>query len=112
MKKVLLGLLVIISVVLLTGCGKTTKKTETKDNTPPIIGSWAHGNYVYTFNSDKTGDYSYGETKMEFTYEDNGDELEILYTGNTVAGKFAYKIKGKKLIIKDSFGNDVEYIKK
>ena len=49
---------------------------------------------------------------MEFTYEDNGEQVEILYTGNTVAGKYKYRIEGKKLIIKDSFDNDVEYTKK
>lgn len=111
MKKVLLGLLVVVSIIFLAGCGKDTN-TTTKTKTAPIVGSWEHGSYVYTFNSDGTGNYAYGDTKMEFTYEDTGSEVEILYTGNTVAGKYSYKIEGKKLIIKDSFDNDVEYTKK
>lgn len=111
MKKVLLGLLVIVSAIFLVGCNKDTN-TTTKVKTAPIVGSWTHGSYTYTFNSDGTGDYSYGDTKMEFTYEDNGEQVEILYTGNTVAGKYKYRIEGKKLIIKDSFDNDVEYTKK
>ena len=49
---------------------------------------------------------------MEFTYKDKGEEVEILYKGNTMANTFKYRIEGKKLIIKDSFDNDVEYTKK
>lgn len=105
MKKVLLGLLVIVSVFFLVGCEKKNSK--------PLVGSWKHtSGYTYTFNEDGTGDYSYGNTKMEFTYEDKGEEVEILYKGNTMANTFKYRIEGKKLIIKDSFDNDVEYTKK
>lgn len=105
MKKILLGLLVIVSVFFLVGCDKKDSKS--------IVGSWEHkSGYTYTFKDDGTGNYSYGNTKMEFTYKDSGEEVEILYKGNTVANTFKYKIEGKKLIIKDSFDNDVEYTKK
>ena len=107
MKKILLGLLVIVSVIFLTGCNQ--KEKETKN---PLVGSWSHGSYTYTFNEDGTGKYSYDSRFMEFTYEDKGNEVEILYHGNTNSNTFEYKIEGKKLIIKDSFDNDVEYIKK
>ena len=95
--------LVICSVFALTGCGKSEKG---------LVGSWAHDKYVYTFNADKTGTYDALGNKMEFTYEDKGDKVSILYKGNTNASEFEYKIDGNKLIIKDSFGSDVEYIKK
>ena len=48
----------------------------------------------YTFNSDDTGYYAVGDTKMEFTYEDNGNAVKILYTGNTMASTYEYKIEG------------------
>ena len=79
-----------------------------------IIGSWEYetGGYTYTFNDDGTGSYAVGENKMEFTYKDNGKAVEILYTGNTDASTYEYKIDGDMLIIKDSLGNDVKYKKK
>lgn len=101
--KCLLGVFIIlVGTFALTGCGK--------DN--GLVGKWTHGDYVYTFNNDKTGSYEYGSNKMKFTYKDNGKKVSILYDGNTNSNDFEYRIEGKKLIIKDSFGSDVEYIKK
>ncbi len=79
-----------------------------------IVGSWEYtdGGYTYTFNKDGTGSYSAGDTVMEFTYEDSGDKVSILYTGNTVASEYAYTISGDTLSIEDSFGDKVEYVKK
>ena len=105
----LLIFVLLLGFIILTGCGKKDTKKEEK---PTIIGSWAHGSYVYTFNKDKTGNYEAYGNKMEFTYTDDGKKVKILYTGNTMASEYAYRIEGKKLIIKDSFDNDVEYIKK
>lgn len=93
----------------MSGCNER-HKSEKVDSS--IIGSWEHSGYVYTFNKDKTGSYDANGAKMNFTYEDDGVQVSILYDGNTSASDFAYKIEGKKLIIKDSFGNDVEYTKK
>ena len=114
MKKTFLaiGMIVMlaIAVLVLTGCGE--KEEEAKG----IVGSWSYSpygtEYTYTFNSDKTGSYSVSGTAMPFTYEDQGDKVTILYNGNTVPSTFAYRIEGNKLIIKDSFGTDVEYTKK
>ena len=105
-KKLLLCFVLIGCVIVVSGCNK---KSSTSSS---IVGSWVHDSYVYTFNSDNTGSYNASGTKMEFTYEDNGSTVSILYKGNTAASDYDYKIEGKKLIIKDSFGNDVEYIKK
>ena len=106
MKKSLLTIsLVLVAVLLLVvGCGKKSSN--------PLIGSWDHSGYVYTFNEDKTGNYEFSGTKMEFTYEDDGTTLSILFEGNTSPMELEYKIEGKKLIIVDSFGSDVEYTKK
>ena len=102
-KRISIVLVIMIGITVLVGCGK-------KSNT--IIGTWTYGEYAYTFNSDETGNYSsYGE-KMNFTYKDNGSEVEILYTGNTIASVYKYRIEKKKLIINDSFGKEVIYIKK
>ncbi|MBP5303893.1 MAG: hypothetical protein J6Z00_03300 [Clostridia bacterium] len=79
-----------------------------------IIGSWEYtsGGYTYTFNDNGTGSYSAGGTVMEFTYEDTGSTVSILYTGNTMASEYGYTISGNTLIIEDSFGDKVEYTKK
>ena len=95
----------------LTGCGKKDKKSDKAT----LVGTWEYksgSSYAYNFKDDKTGSYSVYGTEMPFTYEDDGQKVTILYEGNTVSSTFEYKIEGDKLIIKDSFGNDVEYIKK
>ena len=116
MKKTLmvigLALILVLGVLVLAGCEKSEngEAAESKG----IIGSWEYvtGGYTYIFNEDKTGSYVVGETKMEFTYEDDGTKVSILYTGNTDASEYEYRIEGNKLIIKDSLGSDVEYVKK
>ena len=102
MKKFISGVLLVLVVLTIVGCQKSGNS---------IVGSWKHSEYVYTFNDDNTGSYSAGSGKMEFTYEDNGKKVSILYKGNTVASEYEYKVSGNKLTIKDSFGNDVVYEK-
>ena len=109
LKNIVLVLVLLIGVFTLSGCDKKESK---KEETSKIVGKWAHGDFIYTFNKDNTGVYDAAGTKMEFTYEDNGKEISFLYTGNTEPLVLKYKIDGKKLIIKDSFDNDVEYTKK
>ena len=109
LKNIALVLVLLIGVFSIAGCGKKDSK---KDDVPAIVGTWDHNGYVYKFNKDKTGSYDAKGIKMKFTYEDDGEKVSILYEGNTVASEYAYKVKGKTLIIKDSFDNDVEYTKK
>lgn len=106
MKKrmVMFSILLLLCVVVLTGCGKEKKKT--------IVGKWAHGSYVYTFNSDKTCSYDAAGTLMKCTYETDGDKLSILYDGNTASFDTTYSIDGNKLNVKDSFGSDTIYTRK
>lgn len=105
MKKVLLTIILsCVLVLLLTACGKKG-----------IVGKWEHetGGYTYTFNEDGTGNYAYGESKMEFTYTATEDgKLSILYTGNTAPFESTYTIDGNTLNIKDSFGSNTIYKRK
>ena len=93
-------------VVFVTACGK-------KEG---LVGRWrADGyttDYYYIFNEDKTCAYEMAGAKMDCTYEDDGTKVTILYTGNTIASTYEYKIEGDTLLIKDSLGNDVKYIRK
>lgn len=102
-KRILLVLVIMVGITCLAGCGKDKNK---------LIGSWNHDGYIYTFNSDKTGDYSLYGGKMKFTYEDDGENLSITFEGNTSPMTLPYKIEGKKLIITDSFGEEVIYTRK
>ena len=104
MKKSIIACLVIVALCfVLAGCGK-------KENT--IVGKWAQGSFVYTFNKDKTCSYDAAGTLMKCTYETDGDKLSILYDGNTVPFETTYSIDGNKLNVKDSFGNDTIYERK
>jgi uncharacterized lipoprotein YehR (DUF1307 family) len=106
MKKYILSILLVMTLtILLTGCGKDKG----------LIGSWEYeqgSGYIYTFNEDKTCSYEAFGTKMECTYEDDGKKVSILYTGNTLASSYEYKVEGDTLTIKDSFGKDVIYKRK
>lgn len=102
-KRVLFVLVIMIGITVLAGCGKVKNK---------LVGSWDHEGYVYTFKSDKTGNYSLYGGKMDFTYEDDGEKVSITFEGNTSSMVLPYKIEGKKLIITDSFNNEVIYTRK
>lgn len=90
------------------------EKADDEAQKGAIVGSWEYtsGGYVYTFNADGTGSYTAGETVMEFTYEDDGSTVKILYKNATVPNEFAYTVSGDTLSIEDSFGEKVEYTKK
>jgi len=100
-KRYLLLVVLLVGVLTITGCKKEEKIT--------LVGKWAHGSYVYTFNEDKTCTYDVAGSKMECTYEVDGDKLSILYNGNSAPFETTYTIEGKKLNIKDSFGSDTIY---
>ena len=105
MKKIVLGgALLLVGASLLTGCQKEEKKD-------PIVGKWALGSYVYTFNEDKTCQYDAAGTIMKCTYEIDGDNISILYEGNTMSWDTTFEIKDNKLNIKDSMGQDTIYEK-
>lgn len=102
-KTLLAALVLCISIIGLTGCGKTDKNT--------IVGQWQskdYSSYVYTFNEDGTGDYS----GTEFTYTTEDNKISILYKNSTAPFESTYEINGNELNIKDSFGKDTIYIRK
>ena len=103
MKRTILTIAIILilatCIVALTGCGE--KKVE------GIVGKWEYSSFVYTFNEDKTGTYDVSGNIMDFTYEDDGSKISILYTGNTSPLELNYRIEGNKLIVKDRFGEEV-----
>ncbi len=101
MKKILL-LTIIVTMLTITGCGK--KET--------IVGKWESeqlSGYIYTFNEDKTCVYDIPNKKMKCTYTVEGDNLSILFEGDTAPFNTKYRIEKAVLIIKDSIGNDVRY---
>ncbi|MBR2827832.1 MAG: hypothetical protein IKE70_01190 [Bacilli bacterium] len=93
--------MILVGVVSLTGCGKK------KEN--GIVGKWALGKFVYTFNKDKTCQYDASGTIMKCTYEIDGDKISILYDGNTLPFETTFSIDGDTLNVKDSLGNDTLY---
>ncbi len=101
MKKYIIGiiilLLILITILLVI--------LLNKDN---IVGKWKliNSDYelYYIFNDDKTCSYEMIGAKLDCTYEENGEELIILYKGDTVERKFNYYLKDDKLIIVDTVG--------
>ena len=105
MKKILLGVLVITVCFLLVGCGKENKKS-------PIVGKWAYSsNFVYTFNEDNTCEYDVAGTIMKCTYKVDGENLSILYDGDSAPFETTFEIEENELRIKDSMGSTVTYKK-
>ena len=104
-RKVFGGLLAITLCLVLVGCNKAKDKN-------PIVGKWAYGSFVYTFNEDGTCTYDASGTLMKCTYKTDGDKLSILYDGNTTSFDTTYSINGNKLNVKDSFDNDTIYTRK
>ena len=104
----LLAVAVLVLACFAAGCGGGSKG---------IVGSWAgdgsYSSFVYTFKEDGTGSYSVAGAEMKFKYEDNqGKSVKITYDGNTTGSTYEYRIDGNKLIIKDSFGSEVTYVRK
>ncbi len=80
-----------------------------------LKGSWVCKDYpsaIYNFNDNGKGFYSFAGADMPFCYEDKGESVSILYIGNTVASEYKYRIEDDKLLINDSLGSTVIYIKK
>ena len=97
-----------------TDAPATEAETTADSNASPLIGTWDYedlSGVSYTFNADGTGEYELLGEVMSFTYTDNGDSVEILYADVDGPSALDYRIDGNVLIIKDSFGEDVKYIK-
>ena len=106
MKRTLIFL--VIAVICLSGC----ENKVNKEKITTIIGTWAHGSFIYTFNEDKTCSYDAYGTTTKCTYEIDGNKLSILYEGNDESFETTYTIKNNTLNIKDSFGANTPYTRK
>lgn len=79
-----------------------------------LIGCWVSVQlsfYAYNFLSDGKGFYSFGMGKKEFTYTDNVESVTIHFNGDFMPSTFKYTIEEDVLLIEDSFGTTVKYIK-
>ena len=95
----------------------TEAETEapTEAETSPLVGSWEYDEvegFIYTFNADGTGTYDVLGEIMNFTYTDKSGSVDIMYEDVDEPYTAEYTIEGNTLIMKDSLGVDVKYIKK
>ena len=78
-----------------------------------IVGSFKFddpgASLVLTFNSDKTGIYDIMGQKMNFTYNDDGSNLNIKFDGDSNVTDTPYTLNGDTLTIKDASGSDMVY---
>ena len=100
MKKILMLIVVIVSLFAITACGKKS-----------LVGTWKSGDFTYVFNKDKTGSYNAFGIELNFTYETKKNVVTITEIESKMSVDYEYKVKGKTLIIKDSYGKDIEYKK-
>lgn len=100
-------MMIALSALAFTGCGKDKNS---------IVGEWVYksndSEYVYIFNEDGTGCYSAWGINTDLTYEIDGENISISYSGNAFPSKYGYKINKKELTLKDSYGIEVIYTRK
>ena len=103
MKKYFLGIVIVLLLILTTGCKKS------------IVGKWKsidkENEYYYIFNDDKTCSYELTIARLDCTYEENDSKLTILYNGNDKPTNFEYRFEKNTLIITDKTGKDNKFIK-
>ena len=103
MKKVFLGIILSLLLIITTGCKKS------------IVGRWksieTDNTYHYIFNKDKTCSYEMMVARLDCTYIDDGEKLTILYKGNDKENIYNYHFEGSTLIIKGMNGKDNKFIK-
>ena len=114
--KIMLLLAVISAIAVMcvfAGCNKGGDSEEKPEDR--LVGKWQSEkkpDYVYTFNSDGTGDYNMAGVVAEYNYEVKDGKLIFNFTtdGWTSATR-DYVIEGDKLNVKDSYGADTFYNK-
>ena len=99
MKKVL-GILIIVLVLVFSGCGKKSD----------LVGDWnyydgkeSRNDIRYSFNKNKTGKYVFFGDIKDFTYEFDDKYITIKLNDNKdVISKFEYNINNGILTLKDT----------
>ncbi len=103
MKKIFLGIILSLLLIITTGCKKS------------IVGRWkaieTDNTYHYIFNKDKTCSYEMMVARLDCTYEIDDEKLIILFNGNEKPNTFQYYFDNNTLIIKDNTGKENKFIK-
>jgi len=107
MKKVLISIICICSLLMLTACGKN----NLEGTWYYFDGSAIRNNMYYKFNDDKTGEYVFIGGKNSFIYETKDGKVTLNYIGGNNSSEYEYKIENDTLTIKDSLGSDIVYKK-
>ncbi len=119
---VIIALLVVAMAICLMGCGGGSKADYS------LTGVWEYSDEangigsVYDFKDDGTGTYTMtvggNEVVYEMKYEVNDGHLLITFVNNDIFSEedvfdseFRFKDENK-LIVKDSLGDDLTYIRK
>ena len=91
----------------------TEAETTADKAESPLVGTWTYedGGFTYTFNADGTGAYEVFGEVLNFTYTDNGDSIDVLYDDVDSPLNLPYSIDGNTLTVKDSFDEEVKYVK-
>lgn len=108
MKKYCLGIMLLLILILTTGCKKS------------IVGKWksidAKSEYYYLFNEDNTCSYEMKVARLDCTYEEDDERLIILFNGNDKARIYKYRFERSNpfqkniLVIIDDTGKDNRFI--
>ena len=79
-----------------------------------IIGRWVsvdHPCFAYNFLYGGNGFYSMWDGKKDFTYTDNASSVTIHFINDMFPSTFEYRVIDDVLLITDSFGTVVKYLK-
>ena len=114
MKK-LIPIIIALSILILSLAGCGAKKTDTSNSA--VLGEWVSADndaYIYTFNADGTGSYTYGQKVSKFTYTDDPKEeiVTLTFKKGTDPSIYGYSVDEKSVILTDGFGDVNKYFKK
>ena len=118
MRSILAALLILVLVAAAAGCGS-------KKNSNPLTGTWEYEEdgikAVYVLNDDGTGTYTMDTDESvtyKLKYETKDGHLLVSYVDNDIFDESdvfdsEYTLKDDKtMIIKDSFGMEMTFVKK
>lgn len=101
LKAITISIILILGIVLLTGCG-------TKTASKGIVGTWKKGEGEYTYNNDGTALMNGREAKYSVTE----DSLSLNYDNVSKTYKFKVEINGDTMKLTSEDGDTSEYTRK